>query len=106
MLIIRLSIDREVDLVSPLVTPLTYEGLVDDVIGIENGRIRLDAAVLGEQEDLSANLGNITNAAGQKMGASQSIFFDKLFVYFLSWQWLRPKRPCASTSPARRCQCL
>jgi len=29
-------IDREVDLVSPLVTPLTYEGLVDELIGIRN----------------------------------------------------------------------
>ena len=61
-------IDREVDLVSPLVTPLTYEGLVDDIIGIDNGRIKLDAAVLGEQEDLSANLGAITGVNGQKVG--------------------------------------
>jgi hypothetical protein len=29
-------IDREVDLVSPLVTPLTYEGLIDELIGIRN----------------------------------------------------------------------
>lgn len=41
-------IDREVDLVSPLVTPLTYEGLVDDLIGIENGKIKVDASILGE----------------------------------------------------------
>lgn len=68
------SIDREVDLVSPLVTPLTYEGLVDDVIGpIENSRIRLDHAVLGEQEDLSAKLGNITDMKGQKLGESSNL---------------------------------
>ncbi len=53
---------------SPLVTPLTYEGLIDDILGIENGRIRLDASVLGEQEDLSAKIGPITAANGQKVG--------------------------------------
>ncbi len=47
--------DREVDLVSPLVTPLTYEGLVDEVIGIVNGKIKIDAALLGNEDgnDLS-----------------------------------------------------
>lgn len=44
------SIDREVDLVSPLVTPLTYEGLVDEIIGIDNGRIKVDASLLGTDE--------------------------------------------------------
>jgi len=43
--------DREVDLVSPLVTPLTYEGLVDELIGITNGCIKLDASVLGDDKD-------------------------------------------------------
>ncbi len=38
------------DLVSPLVTPLTYEGLVDEIIGIENGRIKVDASLLGTDE--------------------------------------------------------
>jgi hypothetical protein len=27
-------IDREVDMVSPLITPLTYEGLIDEVRGM------------------------------------------------------------------------
>lgn len=43
--------DREVDLISPLVMPLTYEGLVDEIISIENGRIKLDASVLGDERD-------------------------------------------------------
>ena len=41
------SLDREVDLVSPLVTPLTYEGLMDEIIGITNNTVRLDSSVLG-----------------------------------------------------------
>lgn len=48
------SLDREVDLISPLVTPLTYEGLIDDTVGIEKGRVRLDAAVLGSAEQQDA----------------------------------------------------
>ena len=47
------------DLVSPLVTPLTYEGLIDDTVGIENARVKLDAAVLGtseQQEAMSATM--------------------------------------------------
>jgi hypothetical protein len=43
-------VDRETDLVSPLVTPLTYEGLVDDTFNIENGKIKVDASVLGTEE--------------------------------------------------------
>lgn len=42
--------DREVDLVSPLVTPLTYEGLVDEIIGIHNGQIKVKASLLGSDE--------------------------------------------------------
>ena len=34
-------IDREIDFVTPLLTPLTYEGLIDEVIGIQNGYIRV-----------------------------------------------------------------
>lgn len=45
-------LDREVDLVSPLVTPLTYEGLIDEIMGIENSRIKVDTAIIGEEEIL------------------------------------------------------
>jgi hypothetical protein len=30
-------IDRKVDMVTPMVTPLTYEGLLDEVVGIDCG---------------------------------------------------------------------
>jgi hypothetical protein len=32
-------IDREVDFVTPLMTQLTYEGLIDETIGIHNCKI-------------------------------------------------------------------
>lgn len=33
-----IAIDRQVDMVTPLSTQLTYEGLLDEVIGIRNGQ--------------------------------------------------------------------
>ncbi len=32
-------LDRGVDVVSPMMTPLTFEALIDQVIGIENGAL-------------------------------------------------------------------
>lgn len=44
-------IDREVDLVTPLVTPLTYEGLIDELIGIKNTVIKVDKKIAGTEEN-------------------------------------------------------
>ena len=41
-------LDRNVDLVSPFVTPLTYEGLLDECIGINNGYIHTSVKDTGE----------------------------------------------------------
>jgi len=40
-------IDREVDFVTPLLTQLTYEGLIDEVFGIENNQAKVDTTVVG-----------------------------------------------------------
>jgi hypothetical protein len=66
-------IDREVDLVSPLVTPLTYEGLIDEVLGIQNGHIYADASLLGEdsKDDLKLPQ-NITSAVAANSGAVET----------------------------------
>jgi hypothetical protein len=39
-------IDRNVDLVTPLCTELTYEGLIDETIGIKHCFVELDAALV------------------------------------------------------------
>ena len=44
-------LDREIDLVTPMVTPLTYEGLINEIIGIENCRIKIDASIAGDEKD-------------------------------------------------------
>ncbi|KAH7027498.1 Sec1-like protein [Microdochium trichocladiopsis] len=40
-------IDREVDSVTPLLTQLTYEGLIDEVWGIENHQAEVDTTIVG-----------------------------------------------------------
>lgn len=34
-----LLLDRNVDLLTPLATQLTYEGLIDEIYGITNGKL-------------------------------------------------------------------
>lgn len=40
-------IDREVDFVTPLLTQLTYEGLIDELFGIQNNQTEVDTAIVG-----------------------------------------------------------
>uniref|UniRef100_A0A6B2KZZ3 Uncharacterized protein n=1 Tax=Arcella intermedia TaxID=1963864 RepID=A0A6B2KZZ3_9EUKA len=39
-------IDREVDFITPMCTQLTYEGLIDEVFGINNGSVELPAEMV------------------------------------------------------------
>lgn len=70
------SLDRETDLISPLVTPLTYEGLVDDTFGIENGKIAVDSSILGT-EDVELGKGSVA-ARGRYR-------FRRIFLSFFDW---------------------
>ena len=56
-------VDREVDLFSCLLTPLTYEGLVDECIGIDNGRIKVDVSILGDDKDQSLQASNVVSSS-------------------------------------------
>ncbi|KAF4977257.1 hypothetical protein FZEAL_6197 [Fusarium zealandicum] len=47
-------IDREVDFVTPLLTQLTYEGLVDEVFEIQNNQTKVDTTVVGAPAQSSA----------------------------------------------------
>jgi len=44
-------IDREVDMVTPLCTQLTYTGLIDEMYGIRNGVAEFDAALVAPKKD-------------------------------------------------------
>jgi len=65
-------LDREVDMVSPLITPLTYEGLLDELIGIENGKVKLDVALMGDIKDINVKEltgGRVTSFDGAEGGS-------------------------------------
>lgn len=40
-------IDREIDYATPLLTQLTYEGLIDEVVGIKNNYADIDTSIVG-----------------------------------------------------------
>nr|ATG70713.1 ATVPS33 vacuolar protein sorting 33 [Juniperus flaccida] len=44
-------LDRHVDMVTPMCSQLTYEGLLDEFLHINNGAIELDASIMGAQEE-------------------------------------------------------
>ncbi|KAK3942698.1 Sec1-like protein [Diplogelasinospora grovesii] len=75
-------IDREVDFVTPLLTQLTYEGLIDEVFGIENNQTDVDSTIVGAAAPSSSAQG--TSAAPASNGPSrkrkiQLDSSDKLF---------------------------
>lgn len=41
-------LDREVDMVTPLLTQLTYEGLIDEMFGIKNNQAEIDTSIIGQ----------------------------------------------------------
>ena len=40
-------IDRDVDFATPMLTQLTYEGLVDELVGIKHNRAEVDSSIVG-----------------------------------------------------------
>ncbi|KAL9604803.1 MAG: hypothetical protein Q9219_000251 [cf. Caloplaca sp. 3 TL-2023] len=41
-------IDREVDMATPLLTQLTYEGLIDEMFGIKHNQAEIDASIISQ----------------------------------------------------------
>ncbi|GMN51007.1 hypothetical protein TIFTF001_020155 [Ficus carica] len=44
-------LDREVDMVTPMCSQLTYEGLLDEFLHISNGAVELEASIMGVQQE-------------------------------------------------------
>lgn len=53
-------IDRSVDLATPLCTQLTYEGLVDEVVGIHSAHVEVDASLVSQGTGSLAPSGSST----------------------------------------------
>ncbi|XP_068641140.1 vacuolar protein-sorting-associated protein 33 homolog [Aristolochia californica] len=44
-------LDREVDMITPMCSQLTYEGLLDEFLHVNNGAVELDASIMGAQQE-------------------------------------------------------
>ncbi|KAH8675374.1 Sec1-like protein [Xylariales sp. PMI_506] len=55
-------IDREVDMVTPLLTQLTYEGLIDEAFGIQNNQADIDSTIVGAPSQGTAQSSSSTPA--------------------------------------------
>ncbi|XP_042494263.1 vacuolar protein-sorting-associated protein 33 homolog [Macadamia integrifolia] len=44
-------LDREVDMITPMCSQLTYEGLLDEFLRVNNGYVELDASIMGVQQE-------------------------------------------------------
>ncbi|CAE6076289.1 unnamed protein product [Arabidopsis arenosa] len=44
-------LDREVDMITPMCSQLTYEGLIDEFFHISNGAVEVDSSVMGAQQE-------------------------------------------------------
>jgi hypothetical protein len=73
-------IDREADFVTPLLTQLTYEGLLDEVFGIENSLATVDSSIVGTAAPSgSSRAGTSQQTKTQKVKLDST---DKLFEQF------------------------
>ncbi|PBP27377.1 Sec1 family protein [Diplocarpon rosae] len=73
-------IDRDVDSATPLLTQLTYEGLIDEVVGIQNNQADVDSSIVGTAPQSapgsSKSVGGATQAKKRKIVLDSS---DKLY---------------------------
>lgn len=73
-------IDREVDYATPLLTQLTYEGLIDEVVGIQNNQAEVDASIVGPAPQPSTQGTAKPPAPQSKTRKIQLDSSDKLFA--------------------------
>ncbi|KAI4256524.1 MAG: hypothetical protein L6R42_006172, partial [Xanthoria sp. 1 TBL-2021] len=66
-------IDREVDMVTPLLTQLTYEGLIDEMFGIKNNQAEIDTSIIGQAPGQQPKA---QSTAPQQQGLKRKIQLD------------------------------
>lgn len=76
-------IDREVDFVTPLLTQLTYEGLIDEMFGIQNNMTEVDSTIVGAASQTSTSQGSSAGvsetSSSSRVRKIQLDSSDKLF---------------------------
>ncbi|KAL8956301.1 MAG: hypothetical protein Q9183_006343, partial [Haloplaca sp. 2 TL-2023] len=63
-------IDREVDMATPLLTQLTYDGLIDEIFGIKNNQAEIDTSIIGQAS------GQQPKGTPQQQGLKRKIQLD------------------------------
>ncbi|KAL8814788.1 MAG: hypothetical protein Q9223_006013 [Gallowayella weberi] len=66
-------IDREVDMATPLLTQLTYEGLIDEMFGIRNNQAEIDTSIIGQAPGQQPKA---QSGAPQQQGLKRKIQLD------------------------------
>ena len=69
-------IDREVDYATPLLTQLTYEGLIDEIVGIQNNQADVDSSIVGGAAPQSAQSSSKTVGAAPAQAKKRKILLD------------------------------
>lgn len=64
-------IDREVDFYTPLMTQLTYEGLIDEVFGVRHNQTEIDTSIVGAAPQPQRPQGAAANAGGSTQAATK-----------------------------------
>lgn len=67
-------IDREIDFATVLLTPLTYEGLIDELFNIKDNQAEIDSSILGPAP--GAQPSSKSPAAPQQQGLKRKIQLD------------------------------
>ncbi|KAI9736913.1 MAG: hypothetical protein M1818_005964 [Claussenomyces sp. TS43310] len=69
-------IDREVDFATPLLTQLTYEGLIDEVVGIQNNQADVDSTIVGAAPQAATQGSSKTVGVPATQGKTRKIPLD------------------------------
>lgn len=67
-------LDRRCDLITPLISQLTYEGILDDNIRIQSGYIRIAKEITGKEQDSKV----VVNAKDPVFGMIRSLHFSSV----------------------------
>ena len=68
-------IDREIDFATPLLTQLTYEGLIDEMFGIKDNQAAIDTSIIGAAQG-SQQPGKAPAAPSTQQGLKRKIWLD------------------------------
>ncbi|CAI0442666.1 unnamed protein product, partial [Linum tenue] len=67
---------HDVDMVTPMCSQLTYEGLIDEFFHINNGSVELDASILGAQQQEGKKMKHPLNSSDKLFKETRDLNFE------------------------------